>query len=111
MKRYLILTLKSLLFIFLFSIIFFYFSAYKKYVVPCGYFLDSSELKWWRDKNESFLLDESNEILSFEYDYQTCPWKVGLIIYFETNKQRSRIMKKIWSYFFFNWITYTLKNV
>lgn len=85
----------------------------KPYFLPCSQFLNISELENWEKGYRKDVTSLSKELEWWgyiEYDTVTCPWRVGIIFYYNWEFDKKIITSTVDNIFYFRDIPYKLVN-
>lgn len=68
------------------------------------------------DHNENFRkwlmqIERINNGLWYVYDYKSCNWKIGIIIFYENKKMKKNIIKFIWNNETYLWFPYVIQSI
>lgn len=85
----------------------------KLYFLPCSQFLNISELEKWEKEYRKDVTSLSKELEWWgymEYDTSSCPWKVGIVFYYNGKFDKKIIQSTVDNIFYFRGIPYKLVN-
>lgn len=84
---------------------------YKPYFYWCNSFLPISDIENWQQTNSLLLNDIWQYAIWVDFDIHTCKNTVWIIIYYDTLKNRDKILKIIWNHFLLEWIPFKMYNI